>query len=529
MAECAEGRRMADTSLESLLYSEIVLTSEELVKKLIQAGRTPAAARQALQRASASGRVWKSEHCRLPQNMRLYALPNLVGSNQFFRVAARKVAQSERHGIARCMAALAQDKVLLDTDAKKLLAAPVAGVETDESNHHLSFRDELAALGELGVHASQLMYGQEYLTGTHFDESLSGDVIALKAVSQIRIECMLARIVVDSLRRQNVLAWNQYNIALGDCGYVVFNAQLFTAQGYCYLWPVLRWEGKKTIGCPVLLDVYAGECRRFEVEAFVERIKRATFRNHRQQNHLGIIAATSFPKEAFDYAKEHHLLTMNLRQVFGDQALDALVQIETLLRNLDFTVTPNIGCDVQKFSRLLEELKTNPVVTILRSIGYEALCALILRSVGYEGVEMGCNVPFKESTRDVDVFGRRGKVLRVVECKALTARKELESCDVRKFYLETLPAFQTWYSRKRGMENSVEKIQAEIWTTGEIGFDAKQQLNDLQLATYIERGIKTSKDIETEIPTELRERIQKLLTAIAMPVNKEQDSNSTNA
>jgi hypothetical protein len=206
---------------------------------------------------------------------------------------------------------------------------------------------------------------------------------------------------------------------------------------------------------------------------------------------------------------------MNLRQVYGNQALEALVQIETLLRNLDYAVPLNLDCDVQTFSRLLEELKTNPVVTSLRSIGYEALCALILRSEGYGDVEMGREVPFQESTRDVDIYGRRADDLRVVECKALLAGNELLPEDVRKFYLQTMPAFIRWYDENRG-KGLYKRVQAEIWTTGTIGDASREALNEIKAAPNVERRLRASEDVEPDIPSELRERAKTLLKAIAM-------------
>lgn len=503
---------MASISVETALASEIVLTSDELLDRLVNAGQSSMAARQALKRASGSGRVWRSEHCRLPGNQRLYALPQIAGTDKFFQAAASKIAQSTRHGIARCLTALAQDGVLLGVDAQKLLAAPTTEAAPSK---HLPFEDELTALEELGVHICGLMSGQMYLVGRHLDESQSGAGRALKAVSRLRIESLFARIVIDSLRRQNILSWNRYDIPLLDKGYVSFNSQLFTGSGYSCLRPMLRWEGKKAIASPVLLDVHAKKCQRYHVEAFLERIKRATFGKERQQNHLGIIAAINFSDDAWKVAKKQYLLTMNLRQVYGNQALEALVQIENLLRNLDCAVPLNLDCDIQTFSRLLGELKTNPVVTSLRSIGYEALCALILRSEGYGDVEMGREVPFQKSTRDVDVYGRRADDLRVVECKALLAGNELLSEDVRKFYLQTVPAFIKWYDENRG-KGLYKRVQAEIWTTGTISDASREALKEIKAAPNVEQRLRASEDVEPDIPSELRERAKMLIRAIAM-------------
>ena len=76
----------------------------------------------------------------------------------------------------------------------------------------------------------------------------------------------------------------------------------------------------------------------------------------------------------------------------------------------------------------VEALRVHPYVADLRGLGLEIATAVILRARGWEDVRLGLSVPFNDSTRDVDVIGKRSgdDDIHVVECKAAHEAKELD-------------------------------------------------------------------------------------------------------
>lgn len=259
-----------------------------------------------------------------------------------------------------------------------------------------------------------------------------------------------------------------------------------------------------------------GTCESYHFGGFIERVKRATFRGESQQRYLGILAAIDFDKQVWTDARQQALWTINLRQTFGDAALDILAQFEILLRAVDPTSALDPDTDIDSMANLLSELKTNPIVTDLRCIAFETLTALVMRAIGYEDVAMGTNAPFQKSTRDVDVHGHQGDVAAITECKAILAANDLTGNDVTKFFTETVPAFAKWYRPKYG---DFKKLEAQLWTTGRIGKEAQDAFESLTLGGRVSPSIKDHDAVLEAIPSQLKKRLQKLLTVIAMPIN----------
>ena len=504
-----------DPRLLAAIGANEVKTSDEVVQFLSGQGQSPPAARGMLSRAAKSGRIWRSEHCRLPQNGRLFARPDFAGTNDFFIAASEKIGETDRKGLARCLTGVSEEGALLDITARKYLATALD--ENSERARYPTFEQELAALGEFGIDSDSLASGDRFLFARRVDIELAATA-ALQAVTRRRIECLLARILVDTLRRQNILSWNRYEVASPTDGAVYFNKHAFSAFGYSYLDPmVVRNDRGRDVGCPVLIDVFADTCNAHHLEGFCERLLRATFRGRSRQRHLGVIAAPDFQVDAWNAARQRKLWTVNLRQMFGDQALDALAEVEKLLREVDAGTQD--GREIQSITRLLSELKANPIVTTLRSISFEAVAALVARSLGCEGVGLALDVPFQQTTRDVDVYGRRGNELWIIECKAIAANKDLDPADVRKFYAETLPAYVRYYRSRESAP--FEKVIAEVWTTGKVCGTAMQELGEITIASNVQARIRGYQEIVDQTPSGVRGRIEELLTAIAVPISRE--------
>ena len=205
-------------------------------------------------------------------------------------------------------------------------------------------------------------------------------------------------------------------------------------------------------------------------------------------------------------------MVINLRQLFGDQALEAMATLERAFGSLSSQPIEATSAEFADFTDAVENLRANPVVVDLCSIGLEVLAGLALRSRGWEGLVLGLDAPFRETTRDVDVLARRGDALVIVECKAHRAGKELTAGTVRKFLTETVPACRRWWTQHHG---NPSHCRAEVWTSGSVGREAQDELARIPLAPGTEALIRGRTEIEDYLPSSIRGRARGLLTAIS--------------
>ena len=309
------------------------------------------------------------------------------------------------------------------------------------------YEGELAGLRELGVELIHTGTPLEALRYPIRPDGVDVNAAAVEAAQSLRKEAILARVLVDHMRQQNLLAWNRIEVPEPTTPYTVFNNQVFTAWGFSYLSPLVYWKphASTPTACPVVIDCYHDQCTPSHVASFAQRLQRVANRGTAQHRILGVIGARDFQRGAWDEARRKGFIVINFRQLFGEEALNVMAQIEELIRNVtgEREMTQQ-NTSFGDFARQIRDLKTNPVVAILRAIGFEALTALLLRSQGYERVELGRIVPWEQATRDVDVFGMKGDELRIVECKACHRKKSISPGDVRKFFTETVPATKLW-------------------------------------------------------------------------------------
>jgi hypothetical protein len=472
------------------------------------------AARQAIARSAKAGEIWRSEAMRLPRNERLFASKAFRTHPEFFNQVAKTLASTNRAALSRFLSVLRQRHVINRVDVMRLLAVAPTALTATHLGKRL-YETDLAGLKELGVELIDEGTAQESLLSPTRPPELDVAAAGALAAQRLREEAVLARVLVERLRQQNLLAWNQVNVPETLTPYVVFNDQVFTASGFSYLSPLLRWKdsaGHPT-PCPVLIDCYQAECTTAQVDSFSQRLDRVANRGRSKMPVLGIIAAKDFEKAAWDKSKRHGFVSINMRQMFGEEALEVMAQIEHLITGLRYS--DDLHGQEEKFAKTaaaIQELKANPIVATVRSIGFEIVAALFMRSEGHEGVELGRVVPWKQTTRDVDAFGIRGGTLRIIECKAYHRRKSLTPEEVTKFFTETVPALKQ-YLRKSGKQ--IDKCEAEIWTTGTKGQEAGTTLHNLRRPDTDAWRILRIEEMRGILPPPIRQRSVELLNAIA--------------
>src|ERR1700733_374034 len=499
----------SDVNLDAFVGSGEIVTSRQLQDRLVAAGKTPVNARKIISRGHQDGRLWRSEKFRLPGNERLFALRDYWGTRDYCEKVAELITTTKRPGIARCLAAILLDDLLLPVKAQRLLASPVGQVS---KARYPDYDAEVDAMTELGINAHHRGSSLEFLSRRKLGNSTDVDRDFIRRLAQQRVEALLARVLVTHYRQQNLLTWHRYELADIETGFVHFNGQLFSAVGYSYAGALAVWKEGKTVGCPVLFDVHAGRCHLHDAQAFAHRIERATHRGKGQQRVLGVIAAKGFSKEAFDCARRHRMLTIDLRQLFGEEALEVMILVEKLLGRLD--TDPDTATslrDLGQITSLLDQLKANPIVVTIRSLTFEAFTCSVIQARGYQDCGLGKDVPFGETTRDVDVYGWRGDLVRVIECKANNAAAELADGDVTKFFTQTVPSFLAW-AKASGRE--VTTCKAELWTTGQIGQKALDEYDKLRLKANVQAKLLAMEDIEEVIPPNLRRKGLDLLNNI---------------
>jgi hypothetical protein len=496
-------------------YDEVV-TSTELKHRLVKLGYTDDNARQVIRRVFGQDPAfWRSEALQLPGGIRLYARREFHRRREFYGQIGRILGE-HRPGLARCLSKLATVGVLNRVQACKLLASPT---QPGPSRAYPHFDSELKALRELGVQVIREGTAFEYLLGAGRKPNDLSEQLASDAVTLLRKESLLARILIERYRRQNLVSWGGAEFPERDKHSVVFNDQLFTARGFCHLGPIRRLvevaDGTRSVATPVLFDVHAGRCTPADVESFLERAERATCRGPRRHPWLGVIAAREFAQPAWKLARSRGLITVNFRQMFGDEALEAMARVEQVIEAFQHDADPDAGREsFLSFASSLEELKANPVVVDLRSIGFELLTGMGLRSKGFERVKFGLLVPYKDTVRDVDAYGELGDDAWLVECKAYHSKKMITPDDVSKFVTETVPSFVKWWTQVNG--RPLERCHAHIWTTGRVGSEAKRKLERTKLHRSVDGKLLGPDDILALLPSGIRERCTKMLASIAM-------------
>lgn len=496
----ADRSSSSTNSAQILLRHDELLTSGELGDRLTADGRTATAARQQMARAARRNGIWRSSSLQLPGRERLFAQKSFVGTPEFL-AAAEAVLVKTRPGLARCISAIRKRQVLLRPEAERLLAVRT----TDE------YRRAARALGEIGL-ATSVDAGTalERLAVPFADDSRGA---ARKRYRQIAASVQIARFVVEHLRRQSIVSWGGSAVARGPSQAARFGGYPFTATGWSWLRPVVSWNQTKPQPAPVLIDICASECDVFDVEALLARHERVRGVTHRNSPMLCVMAAHHFTRAALRQAQNSGFLTISLRQVFGDAALSLMAEISVLLnRESELDGDPEPSQQIESIAADLERLTEHPFVADLRSLGLEALSALIARTAPWDDVQVGITVPFgKNLSREVDVFGKRegGRKVLLVECKAHHATKPIDPQDVRRFFTETVPAFL-----KANHDTGILECQAEMWTTGIVGPDAESALSDLSLASSVRPALISGAELERRIPASIG-RCRKLLHTIA--------------
>jgi hypothetical protein len=509
-----------------LIGEREVLTSRILRERLVARGYSEANARQVIRRSFArGGSFWRSESIVLPHGEHLFARRGFLGDRQFHRLVGKILAEY-RPGLARCLTLVARDGVLNRVQAHKLLASPaMAGSKAP----YPGYDDDVEALKELGVRVCRAGTIFEHLVGGDWKVGKHTDELAAKSVTALRKEALLTRILVERFRQQNLISWGGAEFPTGDRTAVEFNNQIFSGYAFCYLRPARRLEEKdgknRLVPCSALFDVHAGKCSLPHVQSFLQRAERATCRGTRRQSWLGIVAGREFEEAAWGEARSKGLVTVSFRQMFGDEALNAMSDVEEILEAFQYDADPAVGiAKVDSFTDSLRALKVNPVIVELRSIGFEVLTGLVLRSDGYESLGFGVLVPFKQTRRDVDVHAQRGREVRIVECKAYHSNKEISSSDVSKFYEETFPAFIGWWTKKFG--RPPEHCVAEIWTSGKVGDEARKRLAELPLRRNVTANLFGPQEIIAPLPAVVRERCSRLLVTIALTDQPESEDSA---
>ncbi len=490
----------------SLFNGNIVLTSSEIVKRLVATGNTDHNARQIISRAAGDRTLWRTSDLKLPQGGRLFSLPKHVGTPKFSQELAAKLKEN-RPGIARLLDAFANRPVIHKVDAMKLLA-----VGNSSKAEKRTYDREVRALREIGIETVQ--------AGTAFESlvqkgcSLDAEELAAWTTEELRKQVVVTRIILERFRRQAIASWNLGEYPDTERPYVVFNKQIFSGFSFSYLAPVTRFsKSKKTIGCPILIDVQWDAIRESYLDCFLQRIKRATHRGNSKQSVLAVIVGLDFTKEALIQARHNGLIVMSMRQEFGDEALNSMIAVEELMKAVCIggATDDAMASRFNTFADTIEELKTNPIVVDLRSLAMEATTGFIVRSLGYDSVELGLNVLWKDTQRDVDVFGFQGDELRIIECKAHHGGHALAEIDVNKFFTETVPALKA-YLRHTG--RTFKTCVAEIWTTGPRGQVAAEAFNKLSKPQSDQWNIVTQEALCDLVPSRIASRVVPLLQTL---------------
>jgi hypothetical protein len=510
-------KRQSTVGLRDVLGPEEVTTSNILLTRLEARGVNRNYARQILARASVSEKVWRSEHLVLESGARMYCWRSFWGKADFHTQVGEILSQ-ERRGLHRLYLAT-RNTVALRPTIEKLLACPLA---ERQSQRYPSLQEEAEALIDLGaVRWEGVGTAIERLVDYRIFETTQSAVEARLEWAQRAVAAKITHILADQLRRSNVITWGSIPPLEADNGLIPFNNLPFDHVGFSRLGPMLRFTKKsdQPSPTPVAFDVHAKLCRKFDAEAFLDRLQRAGMNKTSRLPILGVIAAPEFDKEAWRLAKNSGLMTVNLRVMFGEPALAAMAAVEQLLARIGDTSTAPGDEVVDQLAFTLEGIGGSPIVGDLRALGLEVLAGLVISQLGWQSIELNKRYAFKspddpEATRELDVLGvtAGGQRLYAVECKAEHKNKELDPAYVKKFFCETVPSMV----REKSKQCVPTDVYAEIWTSGQVGDEARKRLKKLSLPPNYHAELRGLSDVQSLIPQNLP-ACARLLTAISAP------------
>ncbi len=470
-----------------VLGNREIVTSTDLVQRLVKRGYAAGTARQLLRRGYEAAGLWRSDSLVLPTGARLFARKPYFGDSSFLR-ELRPILHKHRPGIGRVLDAMMRwEAIDLDT-LKKLTAVKLDSAASGEKH-----AQELAAIVEVGIGLWEDKMGRPRLVRRQFFQTPKSESLGLELDALREIERNMARIVIKHYRLQHIVAW-QTPDTLRDGPY---NGQLFSAVGYSHLRPLVKFQQQKRSACPVVFEVLGRAAEEFDVDGLMARIYRAGDHKGSKLRILGVICAPTFSPAAFKAASLAGLCVVNFGQVFGRSALDALAAIQAVKSEALSSKPLGSGAQERLASRLattLGALKSNPLVSDLCGMGLETYAVACLRSQGFEDVVSNRKVPFQkngaQTERDVDASGKQDRVWRVIECKAFNENVELREEDVKYFFCETLPAMLRHIGK-----NNIEQCDAELWTTGKVTPAVATYLSGLKLDKRVRAKIRSRREI----------------------------------
>lgn len=374
-----------------------------------------------------------------------------------------------RRGVARVLEAIAKVPALDIDGVAKLLGGDHRQAEAMER--------DFAAVAEMGIGVFEDTYtARRRLVRKVHAGTEEGKKIAFQLLAERESERKWTALLVHHFALHNFIGWKARELRYSP----LLNGQRFSALGYSFVRPLVRFnEGNpQPIACPVVFDVLARPAETFDVQGLIERIHRAGANRQAKLRIMGVMGAPRFFPEAFDLARRNGLVVVNFREAFGELALEILAEAEQLFREMEPAMgepSRDFSELAERFARSIEELKRHPLVTELSGLAFEALACAVLGAEGFQDVHTGETVPFEEAgeevPREIDARGHRGNEWRIIECKAINERTELDPMQVKKFFTETVPAFI------KAMGRTNHRLwRAELWTTGLVTEETRQAL-----------------------------------------------------
>lgn len=186
-----------------------------------------------------------------------------------------------------------------------------------------------------------------------------------------------------------------------------------------------------------------------------------------------IFVADSYSKDAFSALKEQGIVPATVNNLFGQETAEALRALTETLKNITF---------LNKKSEQIDEVMTRlshieGAASQLRGDLFEYIVAEAVRDSA-ENVKVGvqCKDP-KGKKADCDVLVINGsRKVTFIECKGYNPYAEVLHKDVKRWIHEQIPVFfkhaLTYYPQT--------PIYLEFWTTGKLGKDSMDLLNDFK-------------------------------------------------
>lgn len=446
--------------IEKLLHDLGPLTTNIIKKILVKSGISDDAARKRISRAPAT--ILRFNEIKFPKNVQLLYLEKHLKTPAKFRqaiiTALEETDSVHAHALQSLKAfgaktTLQNFMVLSGCPTKRRKKKEFSSLLKELENAKLIYRFDLNNEGYVGIIQP---------------EELSDKSIANPLIIQT-IHELLFYPIEDWLRKNSLVSYNKIERFGNFAGYYWH----LTAPSY--LLPLITKQADSVTPGFLVADIFPQDDIQIEhIKYFVAKCSGCSFQKN-VRSFLPVLIGNNFSLTALKYAKRNNIFITTPRNLFGNDAADA---IDSLIRILKDTAYFLKKADEKAIFDIITKIaKIEGKVNNVRGQLFELVAGHIVYNQGYSNIELGLQIHDQEHKyAEIDVFAKRNRSeIKVVECKGFSSNSLIDTGDLEKWFAK-INIIKNWANLHP--EHSLAHICFEYWVSSGFTDNALSMLNN---------------------------------------------------